>query len=411
MDGLVFRGERLVIPVSMRPEIKRDVHVGHNGITGCLRRARESVFWPGMTSEIKIYIETCEICREGEINSQPKETLMPHEAPERPWQTVGIDLMTCRNKEYLITVDYLTNYWEIDYLSETSAKTCIKKIKSHFARYGIPDLVITDSGSQFLSDEFSRFSKEWGFEHRPTSPYHHQSNGKVESSVKAAKKVLKRTKDQYLGLLAVRNTPTEGTDSSPAQKFLGRRTKSTLPISSNLLKPRVVDPNMDNLQLKYKQMTQKRYYDRSAHDLKLLHEGDTVRIKPYKLGESNKTWKKAEVQERLDERSYKVATPDGATYRRNRVDLRKEPAIQQPPIAEEPQDTAVPMDTETQTPDTPKIRRSTRIVKAPTKYEDFVMIKKFLCLDITILHRLYIVVGTTCTVWDVEVFLLVCSSH
>ena len=84
-DGVIFKGERVVIPCSMRGEMKRSIHESHLGVTGCARRARESIFWPGMTSEIKQFIQTCETCRRYEILNQ-KETMMPHQIPERPWE-------------------------------------------------------------------------------------------------------------------------------------------------------------------------------------------------------------------------------------------------------------------------------------------------------------------------------------
>lgn len=228
-DGLIFRGERLVIPHGLRNQVKNDLHVGHTGIESCLRRARETIYWPGMNAEIKSWIETCEACCEYE-KSQPKEPLMSHEVPERPWQKVGVDIMTYKQKDYLITTDYRSNFWEIDYLPNTTSKTVIHKLKAHFARYGIPDSIVSDSGSVFLSDEFRHFRDKWGFEHYPSSAHHHQSNGKVESSVKTAKRMLRKCmksgEDQYLGLLNIRNTPTQGVDSSPAQRLFGRRTKN-----------------------------------------------------------------------------------------------------------------------------------------------------------------------------------------
>ena len=81
----------------------------HLGVSGCLRRARESLFWPGMTSDLKEYISTCEICSKYQTNNQP-ETLMPHDLPERPWEKVEIDLFTLQNHDYLITVDYFSNF-------------------------------------------------------------------------------------------------------------------------------------------------------------------------------------------------------------------------------------------------------------------------------------------------------------
>ncbi len=400
-DGIVFRGERLVIPQGLRSTIKKDIHTGHAGIDGCLRRARESVYWPGMNSDIKQYIETCEACRMFE-SSQPKETLMSHEAPNRPWEKIGVDLMSYKEKDYLITVDYLTNFWEVDFLATTTAKSVITKLKAHFARYGIPDTLVSDCGSQFMCEEFHRFAVMWGFEHTPSSPHHHQSNGKVESSVKAAKRVIKKARasneDQYMALLNVRNTPTQGTDSSPAQRFLGRRTKTTLPTSSTLLRPRNVDPQLDRLQLKQCQARQQKYYNRSAHDLDPLSTGDVVRIKPYRLGD--KIWTKGQVIERLDDRSYKVISDDGTTYRRNRVQIRKTaeppptvPVTPEIPRARESVETrstdntepsvpgndivpgespkkVLPVKTPAQSPMAP--RRSQRTVKAPERFRDFV---------------------------------------
>ena len=61
-DGVILRGERVVIPAAMRPDIKVKVHAGYMGINSCLRRARELVFWPDMSSEIRQYIESCDTC-------------------------------------------------------------------------------------------------------------------------------------------------------------------------------------------------------------------------------------------------------------------------------------------------------------------------------------------------------------
>ena len=110
-----------------------------------------------------------------------------------------------------MTVDYFSGFFEIDRLYDMKASTVIGKLKAHMARYGIPDEVVSDSGSLYTSREFKAFAKEYGFKHVTTRPYHHQSNGKVGSAVKEAKKILKNSatskSDPYLALLAHRNTP------------------------------------------------------------------------------------------------------------------------------------------------------------------------------------------------------------
>ena len=154
-DGVVFRGERVLIPCSLRPSIKARIHASHMGVESCLRRARECVFWPGMSGEVKQLIEACETCRKYQI-SQPRESLMPHEVPTRPWQKVGVDLFEMHKKEYLVCVDYYSNFFEVDPMTSTTASAVIKKLKNHFARYGCPDTVVADNGPQFLSKEFAQ---------------------------------------------------------------------------------------------------------------------------------------------------------------------------------------------------------------------------------------------------------------
>ncbi|XP_011674436.2 uncharacterized protein K02A2.6-like [Strongylocentrotus purpuratus] len=320
-DGVIFRGERLVIPKQMRAEIKHDLHVGHSGIEGTLRRARELVYWPRMNQEISEYIQTCETCQEHSI-SQAALPLMSHEIPDRPWEKIGMDLFHYDGDTYLITVCYHSNFWEIDKLYKSTATSVINKLKVHFGRYGIPDIIISDNGPPFSSREFGTFIKEWGITYNPISPYNSKSNGKVESAVKSAKKMMKKCKQtgdsRNLALLNIRNTPTQGMDSSPAQRFLGRRTKTLTPTMRPLLQPRGSSKN-EMKQMKLIQAKQAKYYNRRTKELPVLEDGDTVRMKPFQPGRD--IWQKAKVLQKLDERSYEVIS-GGHTYRRNREHLR-----------------------------------------------------------------------------------------
>ncbi|XP_072178187.1 uncharacterized protein [Diadema setosum] len=164
--------------------------------------------------------------------------------------------------------------------------------------------------------------REWGITHNTISPHNSKANGKVESAVKTAKKLLKRCgstgESRNLALLNIRNTPTQGVDSSPAQRFLGRRTRTIIPTVRPLLQPRGSNQT-DMRQLRHNQQTQAKYYDRKTKILPALHEGDVVRMKPFQPLDDK--WRKARVQRRLDERSYEVCS-GGHTYRRNREHLR-----------------------------------------------------------------------------------------
>ena len=104
---------------------------------------------------------------------------------------VAKDLFQFENKDYLVTIDYFSDFFEIDRMYSTTSGTVVKKLKGHFARYGIPDEVVSDDGPQFLAEEFRDFAQAYGFKHTRTSPHYPQSNGKAESAVKQAKKPCK----------------------------------------------------------------------------------------------------------------------------------------------------------------------------------------------------------------------------
>ena len=134
-DEIVFKGQRCIIPKSMRTTIKQKLHRSHVGIQGCLRQAREVVCWPGMTKELMEYIQQCETCNPYS-SEQQRQPLIPHEIPERPWQRVACDIFSLQGKDYLCTVNYYSGYFEVDKLEKKDAKQIIKKLKRHFASHG-----------------------------------------------------------------------------------------------------------------------------------------------------------------------------------------------------------------------------------------------------------------------------------
>ena len=191
--------------------------------------------------------------------------------------------------------------------------------------------------------------------------------------------------DPVMALLEIRNTPTQDAGSSPSQRLINRRTRTLLPMTHNLLRPRgELEHGCDKLKVKHYQTMQATYYNRRARDLPVLKEGDrVVRLKPFRLGQ--KGWNKGTVVARLDERSYDIETPDGM-YRRNSVHIRKDtvpedavPTAQrfavhrQEPVEMSPQ----PMSNADNRPNEDVvIRRSVR-ASNPTKYlAEYVLTKK-----------------------------------
>ncbi|XP_038069824.1 uncharacterized protein K02A2.6-like [Patiria miniata] len=250
-------------------------------------------------------------------SSQPKEPLISHGIPQRPWGKIGCDLFTLGNHDYLCTVDYYSDYFEIDPLpGSKDGTTIIKKLKKHYSNHGIPDTLQSDNGPPFNSRQFENFATQYGFDHTTSSPEYPQSNGKVKNTVKIAKLLINKTQhtlgDFYLNLLNWRNTPTEGLNSSPAQQFLGRRTKTDISVASKLLQPKIIrDVAFKKTK---KQAKQSFYYNRNAAPLPPLSEGETVQFQQKR---NSKVWQKVQVQKQVGMRSYQIITEDGCEYRRN----------------------------------------------------------------------------------------------
>lgn len=319
-DGVLYRGSRVIIPDAMRSSMLKKAHESHQGAEASIRRAKDVLFWPGMNGEIHNMVSQCPVCNDYQSRQQ-KEPMMTPEIPTRPWQIVGQDLFTLDRENFLITVDYFSDFWELDQLPDTLSSTVITKTKQHFGRYGIPETVISDNGPQFRSQEFTAFTKEWDFTHVTSSPYHSQSNGKAEAAVKIAKSLLRKARrdgtDIYLSILNWRNTPTEASEYSPSQKLHSRRTRTTLPTTNELLQPEVVK-HVDK-EICFRRQHAKLWYDRSAKPLPELIIGQGVRMQPL---EPSGQWRKAIVTKKVGERSYLAQTDDGKVYRRNRKYLR-----------------------------------------------------------------------------------------
>ena len=89
MDGLLLKGERLIVPKSMHKEMLDKIHnVSHLGVQKCFRKAWEIAFWPGLNGQKRDKIASCKICNEFR-NKQAKQPMKAHEIPERPWPILG----------------------------------------------------------------------------------------------------------------------------------------------------------------------------------------------------------------------------------------------------------------------------------------------------------------------------------
>ena len=274
-----------------------------------------------MSADLKALVTQCEACAKYAPRQQ-KEPLMQPDTPQRAWNSVSADIMSLRGKEYLVTVDALSGFFEIDLLRQQTAAEVIIKLKMHFARYGTPITLATDNGPQFASKQFAEFAKKWRFDHRTSSPHYPRSNGQAEAAVKVAKSILRKVQheksDVYMALLDYRNTPRTTTGLSPAEVLLQRKTRSaTLP------QPLTASPaeNTAHSNKTKRQAVIKKHHDKTAAPLvtTTIPRGSCVWYARWNGDREN--WARGKIID-TNGRSYIITAENGATYRRNRVQIR-----------------------------------------------------------------------------------------
>lgn len=332
-DGILFYRDRLVIPESLRADVLAAIHTGHLGLNKSRERAKSSVWWPGLSSDLEHLIRCCEFCNTNRP-SQRSEPLKTTQLPSRPWVRVGADLCELQGKNYLVVMDYFSRYLEIAYLDNITSNHVVGKLKNMFARWGIPEELVSDNGGQFSSKSFRQFSIDYGFHHTFSSPHYPQANGEAESAVKVAKRILKQP-DVFLALMAYRSTPVHATGTSPSELIMGRKIRTTVPICSDQLEPGW--PDLGKVREKDRQSKHRMRVNfnrmHGARTLKPLYVGDRVRVKTDK----EKSWDEAGIVTSADyaNRSYFVKTLSG-DLRRNRKHLLH--------VNDEMQDSSVPSD-------------------------------------------------------------------
>lgn len=349
--NLLLYETRIVVPASKQQETLEKIHAGHQGIQRCRSRAKMSVWWPGMSSQIEEFVRNCPHCVK---ESTPrKEPLVPSPLPDYPWQKIGSDLFVLDGKTYLIAVDYLSRFPEVVTLSSTTSGSVISVLKTLFARYGIPEEVVSDNGPQYASHEFAQFAKEYAFKHTTSSPHFPQSNGQAERTVKTVKKLLHDSKDPFLSLLAYRATPLPWCNLSPAELLMGRRIRSNLPLPTETLTPKW--PYLEEFQKVNERFKEKQKADydsrHGARPLPEIPDDTDVWVTTDDNRISGRVRGPADTP-----RSYLVETPSGQ-IRRNRVQLNPMPHTQ----THGPTEPVNPVSNENHSPIMTRSRTGTRI--------------------------------------------------
>ena len=148
-DGILLKGERILIPAPMRREMLERIHHGHQGMTKCFARAQQSMWWPGLSRDIRELVERCEVCCQ--YSAYHTEPLITTPLPAGPWQRLAADIFQWGKGHYLVVIDYFSRYIEVANLLTLTTATTVERLKVIFARFGIPEVLVTGRSSPHLS--------------------------------------------------------------------------------------------------------------------------------------------------------------------------------------------------------------------------------------------------------------------
>ncbi len=282
-DGLVLKGNRIVIPTSMRNQVLKAIHLGHQGETKCILRARESVFWPGISNDIRQMVKDCGSCNHHQP-VKPKLPIMQPDLPTRPWEKLGTDIFEFNNRKYLMIVDYYSRFPVMRLLSDMTANTICNHFTSVLAEYGLPAKITTDFGPQYISEHFRAKCQQSGITLDCSSPYHHQANSLAENAIGTCKSILKKAVESnqcpYTAIWMYRTTPLDNQMPSPYELLFGRKPQTTLPTSRGSLKSKHPHNDAHQEANQQRQMKQAESYNaKVGNDRRILNNQEPVYVR------------------------------------------------------------------------------------------------------------------------------------
>ena len=314
-SGVLMWGHRVVIPSRARDAVLNELHVAHPGIRRMKALARGCVWWPRMDQDIERIVKSCQACQESRP-APDRAALCMWPWPNRAWSRIHLDFAEPTKGRYvMVVVDAYSKWMEAECCGSVCSRTTISKLRKMFARWGLPDMIVTDNATSFTSAEFQSFVRENGIHHKTIEPSHSQGNGLAERAVRDVKLALQRSDGDWDATLArwlLRQhiTPHSTTSVTPSELMVGRVIRSRLDL---------LHPDMRNGVMK-QQVTQKENHDAKVKTDRKMEVSDLVFARNYGVGAQ---WVAATVVGVDGPVSYAVRLDDGRIWRRHIDQLRR----------------------------------------------------------------------------------------
>ena len=182
---------QVVLPESLRKYVMSVAHDtitrGHLGIKKTREKIMSNFYWPGMYEDVARNYRSCDIYQKtvskGTVQKAPLENIP---VVDVPFKRVAVDLIgpiepaSEAGHRYILTlVDYATRYPEAVPLKRIDTETVAEALVDIYSRLGVPEEILSDQGTQFISDCMKEVCRLLGVTQSTTTPYHPMCNGLV----------------------------------------------------------------------------------------------------------------------------------------------------------------------------------------------------------------------------------------
>jgi len=225
---------RVIVPDCLRSDVLKELHETHPGMCRMKAIARSFVWWPDIYADIQKKVADCSECQA--MQSAPsKATVHPWSYPSKPWSRVHVDYAGPVNGVmYLVVVCAYSKYPEIIKMKSTTSAATIAGLRELFSRHGLCEVLVSDNGPQFVSQEFETFCMNNDILHKTSAVYKPATNGQAERVVRVLKTAVKQAElthrdvDAVIAnyLLVYRSTPHSTTGEIPSVLLMGRRLRT-----------------------------------------------------------------------------------------------------------------------------------------------------------------------------------------
>ncbi|KAL2089206.1 hypothetical protein ACEWY4_016105 [Coilia grayii] len=252
-EGLLYHqpeggsAEQLVVPQGLRAKVLALGHdipwAGHLGSVKTLERVAARFHWPGLYTDVQQYCKSCPTCQLSSSYKVRPSPLKSLPIIGTPFHRIGVDIVgplertRSGHRFILVVCDYATRYPEAFPLRKVTAGAIARTLLQLFSRVGLPQEVLTDQGTAFLSKTLKQMYSLLGIKSIRTTPYHPQTDGLVERYNRTLKGMLRKFVaangkdwDQWLPylLFAYREVPQASTGFSPFELLYGRQVRGPL---------------------------------------------------------------------------------------------------------------------------------------------------------------------------------------